>query len=55
MQIRAIDLVTGEVTPDIRADSQRRELDQVFFYGNNGVGASLRPRAGDQRTATPAP
>jgi hypothetical protein len=36
MQIRAIDLVTGEVTPDTRTDSQRRELDQVFFYGNNG-------------------
>jgi hypothetical protein len=46
MQVRAIDLVTGEVTPDTRADSQRRELDQVFFYGNNGwAPASDRERA----------
>jgi hypothetical protein len=36
MEVRAIDLVTGEVTPDTRTDSQRRELDRVFFYGNNG-------------------
>jgi hypothetical protein len=36
MEVRAIDLVTGEDTPDTRTDSQRRELDQVFFYGNNG-------------------
>lgn len=46
MQVRAIDLVTGEVTPDTRSDSQRRELDQVFFYGNNGwAPASDRERA----------
>ena len=36
MEARAIDLVTGEVTPDTRTDSQRRELDRVYFYGNNG-------------------
>ena len=36
MEVHAIDLVTGEVTPDTRADSQRRELDRVFFYGNTG-------------------
>ena len=36
MQVHAIDLVTGKVTPDTRTESQRRELDQVYFYGNNG-------------------
>ena len=36
MEVHAIDLVTGEVTPDTRTESQRRELDQVYFYGNNG-------------------
>jgi len=46
MQVRAIDLVTGEVTPDTRTDAQRRELDQVFFYGNNGWAPALdRERA----------
>jgi hypothetical protein len=31
MEVRAIDLVTGEDTPDTRTDSQRRELDRVLF------------------------
>lgn len=34
-EVGAIDLVTGETTPDTRTESQRHELERVYFYGNN--------------------
>ncbi|MEV6986508.1 hypothetical protein AB0M95_35340 [Sphaerisporangium sp. NPDC051017] len=36
METEAINLLTGEVTPDIRSDSQREVIERVHFYGNNG-------------------
>ncbi|MER5424366.1 hypothetical protein [Streptosporangium roseum] len=36
MEAKAINLLTGEVTPDTRSDSQRELLERVHSYGNNG-------------------
>ena len=36
MEVKALNLLTGEVTPDPRTEDQRNELDRIHFYGNNG-------------------
>lgn len=36
VEARAINLLTGEVTPDERTAEQRTALDRLHFYGNNG-------------------
>lgn len=36
MELGALNLLTGEPTPDVRSDHQRAELERVNFYGNNG-------------------
>lgn len=36
MEVAALNLLTGDRTPDTRTEEQRRELDRLHFYGNNG-------------------
>lgn len=36
MEVGALNLLTNEPTPDTRTDSQRKLLDRIHFYGNNG-------------------
>jgi hypothetical protein len=36
METGAVNLLTGEPTPETRTDHQREELDHIHFYGNNG-------------------
>lgn len=36
MEMKALDLVTSEVTPDTRSEYERDELERLHFYGNNG-------------------
>jgi hypothetical protein len=36
MQAQAVNLLTREMTPDTRTESQQTVLDRVHFYGNNG-------------------
>lgn len=36
MEVKALNLLTGDTTPDSRSDEQREQLDRVHWYGNNG-------------------
>ncbi|WP_156725794.1 hypothetical protein [Streptomyces apocyni] len=36
MEVQAVDLTTGAVTVDTRSPEQRRELERIHDYGNNG-------------------
>ncbi|MFF0249904.1 hypothetical protein [Streptosporangium sandarakinum] len=36
METGAVNLLTGEATPDTRSDHQRELLERIHFYGNNG-------------------
>jgi hypothetical protein len=41
----AINLLTGEATPDPRSENQLKEFDRIYFYGNNGWGDSFVKQA----------
>jgi hypothetical protein len=36
--MQAVDLLTGEVTPDPRTDDQRQDFQQLDLYANNAFG-----------------
>lgn len=36
IEVAALDLLTGESTPDTRTEEQRQQLERIHFYGNNG-------------------